>query len=478
MTTSDNYGTREGAWRLWPHHYAHRISGGAWHPYDYLQLIGKRLAMSIYKGGGRIIVSAPPRHGKSLFISHWVPVWFLDLFPQKRIILTTYEAEFAAHWGRGVRNEITQNQLVGISIREDSSAAHRWETPAGGGMVTAGIGGPITGRGGDLVIIDDPVKNWEEATSAVYREKSINWFCSTLYTRLEPGATIVVLMTRWHERDLAGYLLSEHTDKWEEIRLPAIAEPSDEEPDPLKRKAGEALCPERYTATQLVGLDNKGGIKGAVGPVVWNGLYRQRPSSLEGGVIKRSYFRFWNELPTDLEYAMSIDCAFEKTDQSSYVVVQVWGKKKADIYLVDQERERMDFVETCSSIRRMSERWPQARLKLIEGKANGPAVVSRMKSEIPGLVKYMPRGSKIARLSSVSPFFQSGNVHVPAVQLCPWVRDYVEELVNMPNSPNDDQADATSQMLDHWFKKAKTAAPAGGTRVSPIMGHYPEGNDG
>lgn len=465
MTTPGTIQLPEDGWRYLPHLYAEHTSNGRWKPYDYLQLIGTEIARAVFSGGGRLIVSAPPRHGKSELISFWAPIWYLDMMPHKRIILTTYEADFAAHWGRRVRNEIQGNADISVSIRQDSSAADRWETPEGGGMITAGVGGPITGRGGDLVIIDDPVKNWEQATSATYRKKAKDWFNSTVYTRLEPGATIVVLMTRWHEDDLAGWLLREHSDKWRHVLLPSVAEESDE----LGRQPGEALCPDRYPIDTLIGKDGDGGIRKAVGPIVWNGLHRQNPSSLEGGIIKRAYFKYWTELPKDMTYAMSIDCAFEKTDSSSFVVIQVWGRKGADRYLVDQIRERMDFVGTCEAIKEMSVRWPLARLKLIEAKANGAAVVSALRSEVPGLVKYMPRGSKAARLAAISPLFASHNVYIPSPTIHNWVPDYVEELVNMPNSPNDDQADATSQMLEHWEQRKITgAAPGSNTRSAPI----------
>lgn len=470
----------DGTWRLYPHLYAEEMSKDQygvprWKAWDYLHVIGSEIGDAVLRGGGRIIVEAPVRHGKSELISHWTPAWFLDLMPDKHVALTTYESDFARHWGRVVRNEMNENRGIGVQISEDSSAADRWNTKVGGGMFTAGVGGPLTGRGFHLGIVDDPVKNWEQATSWTLREKTKNWFQSTFLTRAEPGATIVVLMARWHEDDLAGWLQREYPNDWKVISIPAIAEAN----DVLGRRPGVALCPDRYSRRQLLGDDGNGGIKKAVGPIIWNALYRQRPSSLEGGVIKRDFFKFWTELPIEAEtgkyargmtFAMSIDCAFEKTEGSSFVVIQVWARLKADAYLVDQTRERLDFVGTCDAIEEMANRWPQARLKLIEAKANGPAVVSRLKSRIAGLVKYMPRGSKIARLASVSPNFASHNVYVPAPQVCPWVRDYIEELVNMPNSPNDDQADATSQILDYWFKRAPTAGPGGSSRRSPTAG--------
>lgn len=469
----DQIALPENFWRMMPHTYAEKMSGGKWKAYDYLHLIGREVYGAVFgpltddKKGGRLIVSAPPRHGKSLMISKWTPIWYLDMLPHRNVILTSYEADFAAKWGRDVRNEIQSNADIKVAIRQDSSAADRWETPEGGGMVTAGVGGAITGRGGNLIIVDDPVKNWEQATSATYREKVKNWFLSTLYTRCEPGATIVILMTRWHEDDLAGWLLREHEDAWKEIWLPAVSEPGD---SLTSRTPGEALCPERYNEMALVGPDGKTGIMGSQGPIIWNSLYRQRPSSADGDIIKRSYFKYYQNVPANLTYAMSWDFAFGDTQGSSFVVGQVWGYRGSERYLIDQVRKRMDFVEMIEQMALLAVKWKQARLKIVENKANGPAIISQVKSKIAGIVKYNPKGSKEARLISVSPFFAAGNIFVPDPTLPGnvWVKDYIEEMVNMPNSPNDDQADATSQMLDYLATKAPTVGAGSITRKSPI----------
>ena len=181
-------------WKLLPHTFAAIMSEGAWIAFKYLVMISHVIAMAIAMGGGRIAISVPPRHGKSWFLSQWVPTWFLANWPGKRVILTTYEANFAATWGRRVRNIVAEcGHRVGLFLSDDSTAANNWATSVGGGMVTAGVGGPITGKGGDLILCDDPHKNWQEAQSETIRKTIQDWFDSTLYTRLEPGATIVVL---------------------------------------------------------------------------------------------------------------------------------------------------------------------------------------------------------------------------------------------------------------------------------------------
>lgn len=453
-------------WRLYPHLYAQRMSGGKWKPYRYLEHLSYVIHNAVFSGKGRVIVQAPPRHGKSKLLSQWVPIWYLDLMPERSVILTSYEADFAAHWGREVRNEIHSNAEIVVGVSEDSSAANRWTTPSGGGMVTSGIGGPITGRGGHLLIVDDPIKNWQQATSATYRQTCKDWFNSTLYTRQEPGACVIVIMTRWHEDDLVGWLLREQGDKWVNVRLPAIAEAADS----MGRVEGEPLCPERYNLTALTGEDGKGGIRKAVGPLVWNGLYQQNPSSLKGDIVERAWMqKYWRTVPPGCVYAQSWDMAFKDGVKSSPVVGQVWARKGAEFYLVDQVRERMDFNTTLKAVRDLSIKWPQCRAKVVEDKANGPAVINALSKEIPGLIPYSPRGSKLARLAAVSPFYSAGNVFLPDPTIFPWVVDYVNELAAAPNAPMMDQADASSQILDHWAGgHLTTVAPAGVERTSPI----------
>jgi predicted phage terminase large subunit-like protein len=296
--------------------------------FRHIQFLDRKLAQAVARGGARIVISMPPRHGKSWLTSLYTPAWYLSLWPDRSIILASYEATFAATWGRGVRNFLQENQGdLGVRLAEDSLSADRWNTTQGGGMVTAGIGGPITGRGGHLLII----KNWEEAASDLIREKQIEWFNSTLYTRAEPGASIIVLMTRWHEHDLAGYLLTEHHDKWEEIKLPAIAE----ENDPLGRAVGDALCPERYSAEMLA------NIKAAVGPRVWNSLYQQRPAPLEGNLFKEEMFEY-GPIPQEFDFTFIMgDTAYKDKQENDFTVFTAFGVKGESLFVIDVLRGRI-----------------------------------------------------------------------------------------------------------------------------------------
>jgi len=278
-------------WMRSPDEHAAYTSEGAWKTHPHLALIGRRVADAVWRGGGRLLVSIPPRHGKSELISFRTPVWALDFNPAFRLILTSYGDELARNWGRRVRNEIVSSPHMSVKLIEDSKAANRWNTPQGGGMVTAGIGGPITGFGADLIIVDDPCKNWQDATSRTLRLTEREWFNTTLYTRLEPNATIVVLMARWTEDDLVGWLQEEHADNWEVIRLPAMAEAG----DLLGRQPGEALWPGRFDREAL---DN---IRAAMLPHQWDALYQQAPTGYGPG---RLYDQFDPVLHLDSHLAL------------------------------------------------------------------------------------------------------------------------------------------------------------------------------
>jgi len=264
----------------------------AWQPARHLILLSSLLVEVAMRRLPRLAIFMPPRHGKSELTSHWFPVWLLELWPDLRLILASYEAEFAATWGRKVRDSIVRAPLGELRVQVDerrSSAADRWDTTAGGGMVTAGVRGPITGRGADVLIIDDPVKNQDEARSKLMRERTWDWWQGVARTRLEPSGSVVLMMTRWHEDDLGGRLIAESAaggERWAVLSLPALAEPTPAAPDALGRAAGEALWPERFDAQAL------DATRTAVGRYVWDSQFQQRPRPLEGqGLFREEHIR-------------------------------------------------------------------------------------------------------------------------------------------------------------------------------------------
>ncbi len=317
-------------WRWTPHTYAQHVTNGRWVPFKAQVFAGNLIARAIASGRGRLIINWPPRHGKSFLVSKWAPLWFLDNLPEQNIILTAYEAGLASEWGRKCRNEIEQNRRIRITLSKDSKAAHRWNTPQGGGMITAGVGGPVTGHGGNLIIIDDPVKNWQDAYSFIVRNRTIEWFNSTLYSRGEPNATIIIVMQRWHEDDLTGYLINEHKDDWQLIRLPALAE----EDDALGRAEGEALCPRRYTREALLAT------RSVCPAEVWESMYQQKPGSVGVGVVYGN-FSAANVDPSvtlrnDLPLQISLDF---NVRPGMHLEIGQYDNKKDEFVVVDEIHE-------------------------------------------------------------------------------------------------------------------------------------------
>lgn len=424
------------AWRLFPHTFASEISVGKYKQYSHIKYLAGQISRELAKGNARIIIEMPPRHGKSELISKWLPVWFLDNNPDKRVILTSYEADFAASWGRKVRDILESNaEKLRVKLSASSTAANRFDTTLEGGMICAGAGGPITGRGGHLIIIDDPIKNWEDASSLVKRKKLIDWFQSDLYTRLEPNGSIILLMQRWHQDDLSGWIQRDHSDKWRVIRLPAIAEDDDE----MGRAVGEALCQERYPIEALERL------KKGVGPYFWVSKYQQRPSIPEGDIIKKAWLRYYTELPAGIHSRiMCVDLAQKDKEDSDFCVLSVWGQLDANIYLIDLIRGRWDFPAEVAQMLSFQGHHKVPTI-YVEDKANGPALISTLRNKIRGIIPFDPEGSKESRLLSCSASFASGNVWLP--QNAPWLNEYIEEICGFPKAPNDDQVDVTTMAI-------------------------------
>lgn len=438
-----------------PCSFAVQRSKGAWEEAVHLKVLSDWLLDLEAGRKKRVLVSMPPRHGKSELISYWFPLWLLARNPSRRIILASYEAEFAAHWGRRVRNAIIDfGSDLGLTLDGTSAAAHRWQLTAGGGMFTAGAGGPLTGRGADVLIIDDPIKNSEEASSEVLRENLWNWFQTTAYSRLEPGGYVVIVGTRWHQDDLIGRLEAEAASgaglPWDVLKLPALAEAEDF----IGRELEEPLWKVRYDKPAL--LD----IKRNMSPFNWSALYQQRPTPEEGGAIKRAWWKFYEVPPAELDNTIqSWDLAFKDLKTSDFTVGQVWGRKGAEFYLLHQVRDRMNSPEVISAIRNLTRMYPKAIAKVIEDSASGPSVIQMLQKEVTGLIPWPPRGqkrsSKDQRLNAVAPYIQAGNVYLPGlrrpdgamVPAAPWVSEFIEECASFPNGTNDDQLDAMTQGL-------------------------------
>ena len=390
----------------------------------------------------RVMVFMPPRHGKSVLVSKLFPGYLLYRYPEKWVGLNSYAAELSYTFSRAARNAYVD---VGGVMRSDAAAVKNWETPQGGGCWAAGVGGPITGKGfGSSGIIDDPIKNAKEALSITIKSGHQDWYGSTFYTRAEPDAPILMVATRWAEDDLPGWILRQESEDepehWHIVNFEAIKEdfpqafPATCTVEPDWRSPGEALCPERFDIAKLNRLRKR------LGEYFFQALYQQRPAPLEGGLFKRSWWKYYKVAPSDFDMVIqSWDCAFKETKTSDYVVGQVWGKRGGQFYLLDQVRDRTDINGTLQAIRMLSAKWPNASAKLVEDKANGSAVIDLLKREIPGLIPIEPEGGKLVRAIAIAPYVEAGNVFLPDPAIAPWIGDYVQEFSTFPNGSNDDQ---------------------------------------
>lgn len=392
----------------------------------------------------RLIITMPPRHGKSMTVSETFPSYFIGKNPHRRVIEVSYSDSLARKFGRKNKQKIFEfgKSLFNLTLARGNTSNTNWGIEDhDGGMIASGIGGSITGEGADLLIIDDPIKNRKEADSITYRNSVWDEWENTLLTRLHPNGSIIIIMTRWHEDDLVGRLLEKEKEKWFLLNLPAIAEKNN---DLLNRNVGQSLWPE-HGFNEEWAKDKK--IE--VGSRTWSALYQQRPAPSEGSIFKREWWNYYKQAPSKFdEIIQSWDCTFKDGDDTDYVVGQVWGRIGADKYLLDQVRGQMSITSTMSAIENLSYKWPRARAKLIEDKANGPAVISMLRRKVSGLIPINPQGGKVVRAQAISPDVEAGNVYIPHSSIAPWINDYVEEFASFPNGMNDDQVDSTSQALN------------------------------
>lgn len=432
-----------------------------------LDLINQALVDLVDGDDDRLIVSMPPQEAKSTTVSRWYPDYLLSqVDPDLRIIMISYSDDIARRWGADVKRDFEtfngddDSLDLGVRLRADSRAAGRWQVEGHkGGMFCAGVAGSVTGRPADLILIDDPIKDLEQAKSVLYRERFQRFWQGVAIPRLGPGAKVCLIQTRWHEDDAAGWLIRGEGNhrtggRWHVLNIPAQADhdPNKGETDPLGREPGEYMISAR-------GNRDWDGIKKSVGSYVWAALYQGRPAPAEGNIFQRSWWKFyeqpqWVERSDGARIALgfdevltSWDMTFKNTEGTDYVVGQVWGRRGADAYLLDQVHRRMTFVESAQAVRDLAARWPDSLAKLVEDKANGSAVMDYLRRTVPGLIPIEPSGSKTARAAAVSPLVEAGNVWLPAPEIYPWIGDLIEEASGFPNASHDDQVDAMSQAL-------------------------------
>jgi predicted phage terminase large subunit-like protein len=430
----------------------------------HLRLISNQFVRLEQRAIKRLIITVPPRHGKSETCSKNGPVWYLGRRPKERVMLVSYGAEFAASWGRKSRDLMNEvGAFYGLRGRDDVAARDAWELAAysrnlnrfigtGGGMYTAGIGGPLTGKPGNLIIIDDPVKNAEEAFSSTYRENTWDWFQSTLYSRLEPNAVIVLIQTRWHEDDLAGRLISQSNaggEHWDVINLPALAE----EGDPLGRAVGEALWPERYSVEDLK------RIEGSVGSYWFAALYQQRPIPVGKGLFQAAWEKRFTE--TEHSYLLqerdgskqiipkvsctrfsTMDLAASTKTTADYTVISTFAlTPNQDLLLLNVQKVKMEGPDQLPLIQSVYMNWRPAQIYIESVGYQLTMIQGAVRAGLP-ILPITPDKDKISRALAASARMEIGKVYFP--EYADWLlgeEGFLTELYRFPAAKHDDQVD-------------------------------------
>lgn len=400
----------------------------------------------------RVIINLAPRHTKSELSSYLLPAWLLGKYPKKKIMQVSNTSELAEGFGRKVRNLVGSEEyreiFPDVDLRQDSKAAGRWNTNHGGEYFATGVGGALAGRGADIAIIDDPHTEAEaiaaQTNPAVY-DKVYEWYTSGPRQRLQPGGAIIVVMTRWHMRDLTGQIIkasmrSDNMDQWDLIEFPAIL------------PSGNPLWPEYWSLEELQ------AVKDEIPNAKWQAQYQQQPTSEEGALIKREWWQTWEKQdpPSNIEYVlMSWDTAFEKHNNADFSAMTVWGvfyKDNADdgtrqtnIILLDAVKKRVEFPELKQWAIEAYREWSPDGV-IIEKRASGAPLIYELRRMGIPVQEYTPTkgNDKISRLNSIADIFASGFVWAPDTR---WAEEVIDEVASFPSGEHDDLVDTVSQAL-------------------------------
>lgn len=469
---------------------ANVTSGRRWVPHDHLLELDQALLRVAAGDVTRLIVTMPPRMGKSELISRYFPAWYLGRFPDRQVMLASYEAGFAATWGAKARNVLEEHgrSLFGVDVSDRTSAKDRWEIDGHQGvMVTAGVGSALTGMGAHLLLVDDPVKNAEHAQSKTRRDAAWDWWLSTARTRLMPaahgqpaGATVVV-MTRWHEDDLVGRMIEHQDDgdRWHVLNLPALAE----DDDALGRAPGEALCPAMFNESALEAT------RKALGAYWWASLYQQRPAPAEGLLFKDEHFRYWSPAKSDdgqervmlhklddqahpvdrhrLSVFQVVDVAASSKTTADFTVVTTFGRTPdGDLLVLDLARRRFDLLDVPGFVD--GEHAKHGRPPLwVEDFGHGFGIVQALRRRGIAVHGAKPIGDKVTRAMDAVARYEAREVFHP--RTAPWLDDFEAELKAFPSGANDDQVDTIAYAAIVLPKVAGAVAAPMSTRATAPM---------
>ena len=397
-----------------------------------------------------LILNTPPQVGKSTTVTETFPVWWLMKHPDKGVIEISYGDDLAERFGKANLEKLEEfGYIFGVKPDKKKATSKEFQIAGHKGkMISRGYGSSLTGNTGNLILIDDPVKNAIEADSERDRDKKWADFQKSILTRLGAGDKLILIMTRWHEDDLAGRIMANYVDKTTVVNIPCECEDED---DPLGREIGDSICPEIGKDKAWL-KDYKASIVDEEGRRTWNALYQGRPSEREGNMLKRNWWQYYDVLDYEkgqMKFqwmVMSIDATFKDRKNNDFVCITVWGKLEHRIYLVDMINERLDFPSTIRAILRMKSRHPDVTNILIEDKANGSAIIQVLRDEMLGVTPVTPKESKEARVDAVSFAIESGNVYLPRDKNFTW--EFVDQCAAFPNGKHDDIVDSMSQALN------------------------------
>ena len=436
--------------------YCYFVHKGKWIDTHFHKFLANKIQTFVETETGNpydiLVLSCPPQHGKSLTVTETFPSWYVCKYPDRRCIIACYNDDFAGKFGRRNKGKIDEVGQFIFNVKLKKSSDRDMEIANhSGSIITRGIMSGITGNPGDLIIIDDPIKNRQEADSQTYRERLWEEWQNSIKTRTQAGTKIIIIQTRWHEDDLSGRVIREEPNV-EVINIPVEADAD----DILGRPIGDALCPEIGKGNEWLQAFKQSYLKdpNGGGTRAWNALYLGRPTSAEGNIFKREWWQYYNKLPENIQFlGISVDATFKDNDTSDFVAIEVWGKLNGDYYLIDLIKRRMDFPETLRAIRYMADKYPNKHSILIEDKANGSAIISMLRHEIGGIVAITPKESKVARANAITGIVEAGNVYLP--EYADFTGEFVEEFASFPNGVHDDMVDACTQFINHFkFRQA------------------------
>jgi predicted phage terminase large subunit-like protein len=449
-----------------------------------LDLIDRELVGLADDDFDRLMIFMSPQEGKSVRVSHRFVEWLLTDNPDLRVGIVSYADEMARRWGSDIKLDAqtfdgTDDTIdLGLRLRADSRAAGRWQIEGRrGGVYCVGVAGALTGKPIDVMVIDDPIKDLEQAQSAVYRERAWRFWQAVAVPRLGPGSRVVLVQTRWHESDLGGRLLAQDPERWRVVSIPAVAESAD---DPLGRRIGEPMISAR-------GRRDWAKIRSDVGEYVWASLYQQRPAPAEGGLFKRAALRHWTSMPADptrhgiaggrrLDLGgrtvylddtwrfITADLAASTKTSADYTVAGVWAiSLDGDLILLDAICERMDPAGHWPAVRGLRERWA-ADTVYVESRMFGTTLVYEAGRAGVPVVELHADTDKVTRALPATARADSGRLWLPPLDVGPWVQAFIDELLSFPNAAHDDCVDVTAYaarvQAAHWVPDPGPARPA------------------